>query len=115
MLSMPACANSARLYQNPSTPMLNGSPYVRPSSCHPAAEPPMSSSSEPTSSVRSSRTPAATCSPICPPPHCWKMSGNSPVVSASASLALSSSFWMGTFSMVTFGWSASNPRATRSK
>ena len=38
---MPACSKSALLYQKPTTPTENGSPYVLPSTCQPATEPPI--------------------------------------------------------------------------
>lgn len=78
-VAIPACLNSALLYQKPIMPMSNGMPYSRSSSRYGF----FAAASRPSDhgfvrSVRSSTSPASTCCFRTPPPHVWKMSGSFP-------------------------------------
>src|SRR4051812_40306839 len=110
---MPAFLKRSLLYQKPTTPRLNGTPYCLPFTCQPAAAPPIVLIHGFTYFVRSATLCAFTWSTSSPPPHCWNTSGGLFDWSAIGIFVFcSASFWIGTDLTFTFGWSLWNSFAT---
>src|ERR1700712_860780 len=102
---MPALVNLSLLYQKPTTPRLNGTPYTLPSLIHPAPVAPMVEIHGLVAAVRSWILPALMNASSLPPPLLWMMSGGLLDSRPSDSLVSSCSFWIGWILKVTFGCS----------
>src|SRR5689334_12917922 len=89
-----------------------GIPYCLPSTCQPVAEGPRAEIVLASDWVTSSSLPDLIWVASWPPPHCWNSDGGLLPCSASGTLVVNCSFWIGTSLTVIFGLAAWKALAT---